>query len=272
MSVVFVDRKAITVLCAALMIAGQPLASAAAAPQNIVVKPLADTYKTIDQLKSMLTMKLDGKDAKKAKLKGDMQMNFAFNTPKKVAFMEMSGPLVSLMMGSDAPVEQLTGIGMYDTGKGAFMLMDGKKDACTKIPEESAGDLFGENPMQTMGFDRLTAGFERLSAANKLAGSRVADEAINGVTTTHYKLDPATMKAFNAEVKKTSPANADKSEFRQGELWVANAGDYIVQFRVQGTGELKSFNGFKGNVDLTYGLSDINNAALDVMLPAVCTP
>lgn len=270
MTVVFVGQKAITVLCAALMIAGHPLTSAVAAPLNVIVKPLADTYKTVDQLKSMLTMKLDGKDAKKAKVKGDMQMSFAFNTPKKVASMEMSGPLVTLMMGSDAPVEQLTGIGMYDTGEGAFMLMDGKTDACTKIPEESAGDLFGDNPMQTMGFDKMTAGFERLSAANKLAGQRVGDETTNGIATTHYALDPATMKAFNAEVKKTSPANADKSEFKQGELWVANAGNYIVQFRVQGTGELKSFNGFKGNVDLTYGLSDINNSAFEVKLPEMC--
>lgn len=201
MSVVFVDRKAITVLCAALLIAGQPLASATAAPQNLIVKPLADTYKTVDQLKSMLMMKLDGKDAKKAKAKGDMRMSFAFNMPKRVASMEMSGTLVTLMMSSDAPVEQLTGIGMYDTDKGAFMLMEGKKDVCTKIPEESAGDLFGGNPMQAMGFDKLTAGFEKLSVANKLTGQRVGDETMNGVVTTHYTLDPAALKAFNAEVK-----------------------------------------------------------------------
>jgi len=265
------NRKVIGIACVVLAMAGQPAMGASAQAKNITVKPLSATYETVNVLKTTLEMKLDGQKATKEKVKGALKIMFAYNTPKNMAEMGMSGALISVLVGNNSPAEQLTGIGIYDTGTEAYMLMDAKKDVCTKMPAGTAGTIMGDNPIQGLGLSEMTGSFEKLSQEGKLTGKRVGNEKVNGIATTHYTLDAAALKAFIDEIEKSSadgPRN--KAQFNKGDLWVATDGSYLVQFKVQGAGEMKSLGGFTGNVGITFGVSDINNEAYEVVPPEMC--
>jgi hypothetical protein len=252
------------------MLASQPALNASAQTVNITVKPMTDTFGEVNALKTVMQMKLDGRNAQQRKIKGDMQITFAYNTPKAMAMMEMKGPLVSLLMGKDAPAEQLTGIGFYDTGTDVYMLLDAKKDQCIAMPEDSAGDLLGDNPMESMGLSEITGSFEKLSANGQLTGKRIGTEKVSGIASTHYVLDAAALKAFVDQIEASS-SNPSKTQFKKADVWVANDGEYLVKFIVQGVGEMQTLDDFKGNVGITYMVSDINNDALDMPLPKACT-
>jgi hypothetical protein len=265
-----VNQKAAGLVCVVFMLAGQPALNASAQSANITVKPMTDTFGEVNVLKTTMLMKLDGRNVKKAKVKGDMQIAFAFNTPKAMAMMEIKGPLVTMLVGRDAPAEQLTGIGIYDMGNEVFMLLDAKKDVCMTMPEDSAGDLLGDNPMQSMGLDEIAGSFEKLSTDGLLTGRQVGIEKVNGIPSTHYALDAAALKSFVNQIETTS-SNTSKTQFKKADVWVANEGAYLVKFVVQGVGEMDTLDGFKGNVGITYAVSDINNDAFEVAPPAVCT-
>ncbi len=265
------NRKVIGITCVVLALAGQPSMGAAAQAKNITVKPLSATYEKVEVLKTMMELKLDGQKATKEKVKGAIKIVFAYNLPKKMAEMGMTGTLISTLMGDDLPAEQLTGIGIFDTGVDAYMLMDAKKDVCTKMPAGTAGTIIGDNPIEALGLSEMTGGFETMSQEGTLTGKRVGNEKVNGIATTHYTLDAAALKAFIDVIEKSSddgPQN--KAQFNKGDLWVATEGDYLVQFKVQGAGEMKSLSGFKGNVGITVGMSDINNEAFEVVPPELC--
>lgn len=264
-----VNRFVVGWVCVALVLASQPAVNASAQSANITVKPMTDTFGEVNVPKTMMQMKLDGRDAHQAKIKGDMQITFAYNTPKEMAMMEMKGPLVAMLLGKDAPAEQLTGIGIYDMGTEVYMLLDAKKDVCMTMPEDSAGDLLGDNPMESMGLDEIAGSFEQLSANGQLTGKRVGVEKVSGIASTRYALDAAALKAFVEQIE-TSSSNASKTQFKQADVWVAVDGEYLVKFIVQGTGVMETLDGFKGNVGITYGVSDINNEAFEVTPPDVC--
>jgi hypothetical protein len=270
MTTFHVNRTVVGLVSVALVLAGQPTLNASAQSASITIKPMTDTLGEVNVLKTTMMMKLDGRNAQKAKVKGDMQIVFAYNTPQAMAMMEMKGPLVTLLVGKDAPAEQLTGIGIYDMGSDVFMLLDAKKDVCMTMPEGSAGDLLGDNPMESMGLNEITGSFEKLSADGFLTGRPVGTEKVNGIASTHYALDAAALKSFVKQIE-TSSSNASKTQFKKADVWVANDGEYLMKFVVQGVGEMETLEGFKGNVGITYVVSDINNEAFEVSPPAVCT-
>jgi hypothetical protein len=264
------NRAAIVAACIALALAGQPALTASAQSSNIVVKPLSDTYKKLDALKTSVTTKLDGQDSKKEKLTGEMQVVIAYNTPKKMSLMEMGGSLIPIVMGKDLPMPGMTSFGVYSTGKDAFLLMGGEQTTCTRMPASVIDSLANDNPTDVMGLSNITKNIEQMSKDKKLTGRKVGDEKLNGIATTRYTLDAATLKAIvEAEKKKTATAG-NKVEYKKGDLWVATDGGYIVQFKFEGTGEMKEIEGFKGNVSALFNLSEVNNAKYEVKPPANC--
>lgn len=266
------NRNVIGIACVVIALAGQPALSVFAQSSNITIKPLSDTYKKLDTLKTTVGMKLDGVTSKKEKFKGDMQVVIAFNTPKKMSVMEMSGPLLSMIMGKDLPMPDMTGFGIYSTGKDAYMMMQGKQTTCTQMPATVVDSLANDNPTDVMGLSDITKNLEKLSKDKKLNGKKVGDEKVAGIATTHYSLDAATLKAIVEAEKKSNPSSGAKNkiDYKQGDLWVATDGGYIVQFKFQGAGEMKDLDGFKGDVTANFMLSEINNARYEVKPPEVC--
>lgn len=266
------NRNVIGIACVVIALAGQPALSAFAQSSNITIKPLSDTYKKLDALKTTVGMKLDGLNEKKEKFKGDMQVVIAFNKPKKMSVMEMTGPLLSMIMGKNLPMPDMTGFGIYSTGKDAYMMMEGKKTTCTQMPGSVVDSLANDNPTDVMGLSDITKSLEKLSKDKKLTGKKIGDEKIGGIATTHYALDASTLKAIVEAEKKDNPSNSTKNkiEYKQGDLWVATDGGYVVQFKFQGAGEMKDLDGFKGDVSANFTLSEINNAKYEVKPPEVC--
>jgi hypothetical protein len=88
---------------------------------------------------------------------------------------------------------------------------------------------------------------------------RVGDETINGVPTAHYKLDVSgleTMGYLNGN----------------GDVWVAEPGNYVVKYTFQATGTDKWFGGSsntEGTIKWDYEVSDINQP-IDIQAPADC--
>jgi hypothetical protein len=277
MNKLHLNRAAIGAACIALALAGQPALSASAQSSNIVVKPLSATYANLEALKTSVTTRLDGQDSKKQKLAGEMQVVIAYNAPKKMSLMEMGGSLIPIVMGASLPMPGMTSFGVYSTGKDAFLLMGGKQTTCTKMPASVIDSLANDNPTDVMGLSNITKNIEQLSRDKKLNGSKVGDERVNGIATTRYVLDAATLKVIvDAEQKSAGAQSGNKISYTQGDLWLARDGSYIVQFKFDGAGEMKRFedsalDGFKGKVSALFNLSEINNAKFEVKPPMVCT-
>ena len=176
-------------------------------------------------------MKLDGVNEKKEKFKGDLQVVIAHNTPKKMSQMEMVGPLLSMIMGKETPMQGMVAFGIYSTGKDAYLMMESKEATCTKMPASVVASLAKDNPTDVMGLTNTTQNIEKLSKDKKLTGKRVGNEKVNGIATTHYALDAATLKAIVESERKGNP-NSDQGKiaYKTGDLWVATDGGYVVQF------------------------------------------
>jgi hypothetical protein len=155
--------------------------------------------------------------------------------------------------------------------------MGGKQTTCTKMPASVIDSLANDNPTDVMGLSNITKNIEQLSRDKKLNGSKVGDERVNGIATTRYVLDAATLKVIvDAEQKSAGAQSGNKISYTQGDLWLARDGSYIVQFKFDGAGEMKRFedsalDGFKGKVSALFNLSEINNAKFEVKPPMVCT-
>lgn len=265
------NRTVIGAVCIALALAGLPALTAFAQSSNIAVKPLSAVYEKLDALKTSVTTRLDGMNGRKEKMAGDMQVVIAYNTPKKMSLMEMNGVLLPIVMGKSLPMPGMTSFGVYSTGKDAYLLMGGKQTTCTRMPASVVDSLANDNPTDVMGLSKITTNIEKLSKDNKLAGRKVGEETLNGITTIRYALAPATLKAIVDSEKKVAGAKtSNKVEYKQGDIWVAKEGDYIVQFKFDGAGEMKEIEGFKGNISALFNLSEVNNVKFEVKPPAVC--
>lgn len=271
MKMLRLNRAVIGVACMAVALAGQPALTASAQSSNIVIKPLSDTYEKLDALKTSVEVKLDGQNDKKEKVKGDMQVVIAYNTPKKMSLMEMKGPLMSMIMGENLPMPSMSAFGVYSTGKDAYLMMEGGKSTCTKMPAAVVESLASDNPTDVMGLSDITKNMEKMSEEKKLNGKKVGDEKVSGIATTHYTLDSATLKALIETEKENNPGVSDnKIAYSKGDLWVAKDGGYVVQFKFDGAGEMKQLDNFKGNVSSNFNLSEINNTKYEVKPPANC--
>lgn len=88
---------------------------------------------------------------------------------------------------------------------------------------------------------------------------RVGNETINGVPTVHYKIDVTGLEAMGY-------LNGD------GDVWVAESGNYVVKYTFQATGSNKLFGGSsdsEGTVKWTYEITDVNQP-IDIQAPADC--
>jgi hypothetical protein len=210
-------------------IVSQPLAPALAQGKSapITIKPLSDTYKKIDTMKTAITMELNGQNNDEKEIAGGMEMSFGFNTPKKQIEARMSGTLLQTLAPSDEFAQMgLKGMGMYSLGKDAYMLMEGKTSMCVRVPSAVMQAL--NEPIEMLGTGEINKELIARSKAKKLAGRLIGEETVNGIRTRHYALDTTGLKA--AAVNTTTD---DRYQFTKGDLWVAEDGDYNAKFEVQ---------------------------------------
>jgi hypothetical protein len=87
---------------------------------------------------------------------------------------------------------------------------------------------------------------------------RVGNETINGVPTVHYKIDATgleTLGYFNGN----------------GDVWVAEPGNYVVKYTFQATGSDKFFgsSNSEGTIKWDYEVSDVNQPII-IQAPENC--
>jgi hypothetical protein len=87
---------------------------------------------------------------------------------------------------------------------------------------------------------------------------RVGNETVNGVPTVHYKLDVTGLETLGY-------LNGD------GDVWVAEPGNYVVKYTFQATGKDKFFgsSGTEGTIKWVYEVRDVNQP-INIQPPADC--
>lgn len=203
-------------------------------------------------------MKLDGTSAGKA-AKGDFNAEVQTNVPTKRQSVGITGSLITTLLGrylQGIPVNNLT-----------VYLIDGKPYVVAQALLLRVCAVPG-SPIA--GLDQLSSGLSadvfmsQLTGNNKIYGTFVGNETVNGIPTRRYKLDTATI---NALAKKNS-ANV---QLKGGDVWIATQGDYIVRLNADGVGNLAANAGvdFNGNANITLNVSDVNRVP-DIQLPGQC--
>ncbi len=120
-------------------------------------------------------------------------------------------------------------------------------DICTQVTAESAPQA------NTMMDPNSIIGSVR-------GAQRLGTETVNGVPTVHYKVDASNMNVLGY-------LNSD------GDVWVADPGNYVVKYTLQATSTGKeSFFGSalgEGTIKWDYEVSDVNQP-IDIQPPANC--
>lgn len=101
--------------------------------------------------------------------------------------------------------------------------------------------------------------FTPASVIGGVRGAQLAgEETINGVPTRHYKTDVTGIEALGYLSA-------------QGDVWVAQPGDFVVKYTLQATGKDQFFGNTnsEGTVKWTYEISDVNQP-IDIRPPADC--
>ena len=104
----------------------------------------------------------------------------------------------------------------------------------------------------------------QLIGSNKIYGTLVGNETVNGIPTRRYRLDA---RAINTLAKRKGAT----VELKSGDMWIATQGGYIVRLAVDGAGKLAAAAGvdFSGNVSITVDVSNLNRVPA-IRLPGQC--
>lgn len=88
---------------------------------------------------------------------------------------------------------------------------------------------------------------------------RVGNETVNGVPTVHYKIDVSGLETLGY-------LNGD------GDVWVAELGNYVVKYTFQATGTDKFFGGTmgEGTIKWDYEVTDVNQP-INIQAPENCS-
>jgi hypothetical protein len=118
-------------------------------------------------------------------------------------------------------------------------------DICTQITAES-----GPQANTMMDPNSIIGGVR--------GAQRVGNETVNGVPTVHYKLDVSGLETLGY-------LNGD------GDVWVADPGNYVVKYTFKATGSDKFFgsSNTEGTIKWDYEVSDVNQP-IDIQAPADC--
>jgi hypothetical protein len=159
-----------------------------------------------------------------------------------------------------------------------------KRTVITGLGAMSGGDTGTPEPGQTSGIESIEVGGKQYSKMGDICtqvtadsgpqantmmdpgsiiggvrgAQRVGNETINGVPTVHYKIDATgleTLGYFNGN----------------GDVWVADSGNYVVKYTFQATGSDKFFgsSNSEGTIKWDYEVSDVNQPII-IQAPENC--
>ncbi len=224
---------------------------------GIVVQPISkDT--SIKSYRTAITMNLDGVSNGKVS-KGDLIADVQSIPGQKKQSAALSGSqmpqLLSPFLGG-LPVSKLT-LFLFD--KNVYALAQSLLTVCATPKNPIAGI---EQLKSGLSADQLLIG---LTGSNKIYGTLVGEENINGIASKHYKLD---VKQMNALAK----ANKLDVTLNSGDVWLAKSAGYVTRIVADMNGSLNKSAGvdFKGNVKLQLNTSDLNKIT-DIPLPGQCS-
>lgn len=232
-------------------------AKVAATPDaGIVVQPISKTS-AIKSYRTTLNMNLDGVSGGKVS-KGDLNADVQSIPGQKKQSAAISGSqmgqLLSPFLGG-IPVNKLT---LYLFDKNVYALAQSLLTVCATPKNPIAGIDQLKNGLSA---DQLIVG---LTGSNKIYGTLVGEETVNGIPSKHYKLD---VKKMN-ELAKNSKQDV---KLNSGDVWLAKDGGYVTRFTGDVDGALNQAAGvdFDGNVKLQMNVGDLNKIN-DIPLPSQC--
>lgn len=228
---------------------------AATKDAGIVVQPISKAA-NVKSYKTVVTMALDGKSAGKP-AKGDLNVEMQSIPASKKHSIAISGSLLGTLLGQylPIPVSKLT---VYLIDKQTYIFAQSLLSVCA-VPKNAIPAL-----------DQLRGGLSAdvfvssLTGSNKIYGTKVGEETVNGIPSVHYKLDAAVMNAL-------AKANKVDAQLKSGDIWLAKDGGWVVRFIGDVTGNLSKSAGvdFAGNANIALNVSDVNKIQ-DIPLPTQC--
>lgn len=224
---------------------------------GIAVQPISKDN-TIKSYRTNITMNLDGVSAGKVS-KGDLIADVQSIPGQKKQSAALSGSqmpqLLSPFLGG-LPVSKLT-LFLFD--KNVYALVQSLLAVCATPKNPIAGI---EQLKSGLSADQLLIG---LTGSNKIYGTLVGEEKVNGIDSKHYKLDVQKMNAL-------AKANKLDLTLKSGDVWLAKSAGYVTRLVADMNGSLNKSAGvdFKGNVKLNLNLSDLNKIN-DIPLPGQCS-
>jgi hypothetical protein len=223
---------------------------------GIVVQPISND-KNIKSYRTTINMNLDGVSAGKVS-KGDLNADVQSIPGSKKQSAAISGSqmgqLLSPFLGG-IPVNKLT-LFLFD--KNVYALAQSLLTVCATPKNPIAGIEQLKNGLSA---DQLITG---LTGSNKIYGTMVGEETVNGIPSRRYKLD---VKKMNELAKK----NKVDLTLNSGDVWLAKNGGYVTRFNGDMNGALNQTAGvdFKGNVKMQMNVGDLNKIN-DIPLPGQC--
>jgi len=216
---------------------------ATATPEEFQLDNVTAGLGELNSYKAAFTMTFEGKDNGQPKTSTlAFTEEFIKDPPAKRTVVTGLGGMLGGDTGTPVP-GQSTGIESIEVGGKQYSKMG---DICAQVTAES-----GPQANTMMDPNSIIGGVR--------GAQRVGNETVNGVPTVHYKLDVSSLATVGY-------LNGN------GDVWVADPGNYVVKYVFQATGTDKFLGGSstsEGTVKWDYEVSDVNQP-IEIKAPENC--
>jgi hypothetical protein len=214
-----------------------------AEPEGLELSSVTAGLGELNSYKAAFTMTFEGKENGQPKSSTlAFTEEFVKDPPAKRTVITGLGAMFGGDTGTPTP-EQSSGIESIEVGGKQYSKMG---DICSQITAES-----GPQANTMMDPNSIIGGVR--------GAQRVGNETINGVPTVHYKLDVSSLQTLGY-------LNGN------GDVWVAEPGNYVVKYTYQATGSDKLLGGSsdsEGTIKWDYEVSDVNQP-ITIQAPENC--
>jgi hypothetical protein len=214
-----------------------------AEPEALELSNVTAGLSELNSYKASFAMTFEGKEDGQPKTSTlAFTEEFVKDPPAKRTVINGFGAMLGGSAGTPTP-DQNSGIESIEVGGKMYSKMG---DICTQITADS-----GPQANTMMDPSSIMGGVR--------GAQRVGNDTINGVPAVHYKLDVTGLETLGY-------LNGD------GDVWVAEPGNYVVKYVFQATGSDKFFGGTsstEGTIKWDYEVSDVNQP-IDIQPPADC--
>lgn len=217
--------------------------SATATPQAFKLDNVTAGLGELNSYKASFTMTFEGKEDGQPKT-GTLSFmeEFVKDPPAKRTVITGLGAMFGGEVGTPTP-GQTSGIESIEVGGKQYSRMG---DICSQVTAES-----GPQANTMLDPNSIIGGVR--------SAQRVGNENVNGVPTAHYKLDVSSLETLGY-------LNGN------GDVWVAEPGNYVIKYTFRATGSDKFFGGSnnsEGTIKWDYEVTDVNQP-INIQAPEKC--